>query len=232
MLKKRTSLDWYKYHLNKALDSAELAVLQKHSTYIAKLEGICTTTHQMYVAAQNAEPTTSRMLSLLGANSRYRLEVVQARHKDLQVASRALSDALSRRAREVDEARSRAYDEFLAARAVRQEEAQARAERAVVREQKRRIRYLEESPSLRSAARALKVLLIKESAFEGDMVNCEYCGIAIAAGETHLEHKRPLSRGGDNRRANLALSCGPCNLRKGRKTHAEYLRILGRSIDS
>lgn len=37
-----------------------------------------------------------------------------------------------------------------------------------------------------------------------------------------LEHKIPLSRGGDHTLDNLAVACGSCNSRKGSKTPAEF----------
>ncbi|MBK8060519.1 MAG: HNH endonuclease [Gemmatimonadetes bacterium] len=88
------------------------------------------------------------------------------------------------------------------------------------------MKYLESSPAIRSAARALKERLILEESPDGESIACFYCQAIIPLGMSHLEHKRPVSRGGTNRRANLVLSCAPCNLRKARKTHEEFLREL------
>lgn len=42
----------------------------------------------------------------------------------------------------------------------------------------------------------------------------------------HLEHKTPISRGGEHSYANTALACAPCNLSKRDKTEAEYREWL------
>ena len=53
---------------------------------------------------------------------------------------------------------------------------------------------------------------------------CFYCLASLFNGY-HIEHMTPLSRGGSNGPENIVCSCGPCNLRKGTKTAAEF--ILG-----
>lgn len=47
---------------------------------------------------------------------------------------------------------------------------------------------------------------------------CVYCG----APATHVDHVRPLSRGGWEHESNLAPACSPCNLSKGAKTLNEW----------
>jgi 5-methylcytosine-specific restriction endonuclease McrA len=49
---------------------------------------------------------------------------------------------------------------------------------------------------------------------------CVYCGKRDAPLE--LEHLIPKSRDGSNRVSNLAISCRPCNQRKGNRTAAEF----------
>lgn len=63
---------------------------------------------------------------------------------------------------------------------------------------------------------------------------CYYCGTALSLGSMILEHKVPLSRGGPDRKRNLAVSCRPCDIEKGERTADEYLAyktgfIAGRS---
>ena len=50
---------------------------------------------------------------------------------------------------------------------------------------------------------------------------CAYCGTGDVPLE--VEHKTPLSRGGDNSKANVVPACRRCNMRKGNKTLAEYM---------
>ncbi|RCH68735.1 HNH endonuclease [Streptomyces sp. SDr-06] len=47
---------------------------------------------------------------------------------------------------------------------------------------------------------------------------CAYCG----AHATHLDHVRPLSRGGVDAERNIVPACQRCNLSKGAKTLAEW----------
>lgn len=53
-------------------------------------------------------------------------------------------------------------------------------------------------------------------------LTCYLCVKPIEFGKDHLEHKIPLSRGGSNECANLAIACQRCNCRKSNKTDAEY----------
>ena len=53
-------------------------------------------------------------------------------------------------------------------------------------------------------------------------LTCYLCLKTVPFGKDHLEHKRPLSRGGKNNKRNLDVSCQLCNLKKGSKTEGEY----------
>jgi len=55
--------------------------------------------------------------------------------------------------------------------------------------------------------------------------SCFYC-LGDIHGGYHVEHMVPLARGGSNAADNICLSCGPCNLAKGTKTHDEYLEEM------
>jgi len=56
---------------------------------------------------------------------------------------------------------------------------------------------------------------------------CFYCKIFVKRGiNLHLDHKVPLSRGGNHCIDNLVPSCASCNLRKGTKTSEEFLSII------
>lgn len=50
---------------------------------------------------------------------------------------------------------------------------------------------------------------------------CAYCKV-YCKNSYHIDHKLPVSRGGDNSFNNLALSCPRCNLSKGTKTDYEF----------
>lgn len=57
-------------------------------------------------------------------------------------------------------------------------------------------------------------------------LTCYLCENPISFGKDHLEHKIPLSRGGDNKYNNLAIACQKCNLKKFTKTEEEYRKEL------
>lgn len=52
---------------------------------------------------------------------------------------------------------------------------------------------------------------------------CYLCGIKLSSKTLHMEHRKPLSRGGSHWPANLAPACKKCNLAKGTQTDTEYL---------
>lgn len=63
-------------------------------------------------------------------------------------------------------------------------------------------------------------VLIKKI-FELHNYTCLYCG--KYGGVLHLEHKIPLSRGGDNSEFNLAVACAKCNFSKNNKIDYEFM---------
>lgn len=65
----------------------------------------------------------------------------------------------------------------------------------------------------------LKRLMIQQDA------RCVYCGTSIQDGY-HIDHKTPLSRGGNNSSDNIHLTCPTCNLRKHAKTDDEFRKVL------
>jgi 5-methylcytosine-specific restriction endonuclease McrA len=52
---------------------------------------------------------------------------------------------------------------------------------------------------------------------ERDGPGCIYCGTDF---DIQIDHRHPISRGGDNRLSNLQLLCGLCNRRKSNKLEA------------
>jgi 5-methylcytosine-specific restriction endonuclease McrA len=51
---------------------------------------------------------------------------------------------------------------------------------------------------------------------------CASCGKLVAGKNAHVDHKKPLSKGGTNARSNIRVLCGACNLR--RNTNAGRIR--------
>ncbi len=54
---------------------------------------------------------------------------------------------------------------------------------------------------------------------------CPYCLCELVYGHIHIDHRRPLSRGGWNIRENIVACCDDCNLTKNDKTVKEF--VLG-----
>jgi 5-methylcytosine-specific restriction endonuclease McrA len=97
-----------------------------------------------------------------------------------------------------------------------------------------RIRFPEKHTQAEAKRRALKksclvaeekeqILRLYSLAQSESVVVCFYCESEIEQNKRHVDHKIPLSRGGSHSVENLVISCASCNLRKGRKTHEEFL---------
>jgi 5-methylcytosine-specific restriction endonuclease McrA len=55
---------------------------------------------------------------------------------------------------------------------------------------------------------------------------CQYCSDP----STHIDHIKPLSRGGQHRWINIELICSTCNMAKGTKSKDEYKRWIERVV--
>lgn len=55
---------------------------------------------------------------------------------------------------------------------------------------------------------------------------CFWCGTDINSLSCHHDHLIPLAKGGDDELYNLALTCAPCNLRKGDLMPWEFIERL------
>ena len=229
MRRRRTRKQWYEYHLEKSQREEKQLVEDIFGRELREATEAQQSAWKAYTEAREREPLASRLAAFVGTETAYRREVLNPLREDARVAGRALSDATVRHRARLDDAEKRGAENYHEARAVRKLEAEARAQRVAQRKYERRLKYLEQSPALRSASRPLKDHLIREQSDDGETIACYYCEQVIPVGESHLEHKRPISRGGTNSRRNLVLSCAPCNLKKGRKTHEEFIRQLGRS---
>ena len=56
--------------------------------------------------------------------------------------------------------------------------------------------------------------------------DCYYCGGELIGGLFSVDHKIPLSRGGDNEYKNLVLACDVCNKAKSWMTDDEFFQII------
>ena len=60
--------------------------------------------------------------------------------------------------------------------------------------------------------------------FARDDFRCVYCGEVFPAEALTVDHVQPRMRGGDRSGGNLVTACGGCNVRKGHRRVAEFLR--------
>lgn len=65
--------------------------------------------------------------------------------------------------------------------------------------------------------------------FAGQRGKCAHCRTGIKAGY-HVDHIKPLSRGGSNWPRNLQLLCAPCNLRKHAHDPIDFAQRDGRLL--
>lgn len=58
----------------------------------------------------------------------------------------------------------------------------------------------------------------KRELFAGaEYARCAHCDVLLAFDEATLDHVKPKSLGGTDRRSNLRLSCLPCNQRRSNR---------------
>jgi len=62
--------------------------------------------------------------------------------------------------------------------------------------------------------------------FERDDYKCHYCGQKISQDNSTIDHKIPISKGGDNSKENVVTCCFECNSIKSGKTLEEVAPIL------
>lgn len=62
--------------------------------------------------------------------------------------------------------------------------------------------------------------------FRAQNGKCVGCGALLSAGRFHVDHKKPISKGGTNWPENLQVLCGPCNLRKHDMDYEEWLAMI------
>jgi 5-methylcytosine-specific restriction endonuclease McrA len=68
-----------------------------------------------------------------------------------------------------------------------------------------------------------------KSLYKAQDGKCAYCFIDLGK-KYHVDHIKPLIRGGSNWPDNLQLCCPTCNISKGAKDHGEFMQYLGRSV--
>lgn len=94
--------------------------------------------------------------------------------------------------------------------------------------EKQRVIMFNRNCATRGVRQAVRHGLIT-SLMQSQGSRCVYCGCDVSS-RYHIDHKLPVSRGGDNSEANLQILCPTCNLRKGSKTHVEFLEKIKEDV--
>ncbi len=91
---------------------------------------------------------------------------------------------------------------------------------------------VEDDRGIPTQGRTIFPAQVRHALFIEQQGRCRYCGRRMSSRSLEIDHKWPVSRNGDNERANLQLLCTACNLRKGIQTDEEfrlrYWRLLPR----
>lgn len=64
---------------------------------------------------------------------------------------------------------------------------------------------------------------------EAQRRRCAHCGKSLRSGY-HVDHIKPLSKGGKHEAANIQLLCGPCNLHKSNRDPIAFAQMSGRLL--
>lgn len=59
-----------------------------------------------------------------------------------------------------------------------------------------------------------------------EWLECHYCGERLTFAEITLDHIKPRSKRGGNFISNLLPACRCCNLKRGAKSYAEFVRSI------
>ena len=59
-----------------------------------------------------------------------------------------------------------------------------------------------------------------------DIKHCPYCGIDLVRENTHLDHMKPVSKGGLHSKHNIIPCCSKCNIKKRDKPFYEWVSLL------
>lgn len=79
------------------------------------------------------------------------------------------------------------------------------------------------APGVHTAADVLAI-------FKMQKCRCAYCSVSLKDRTYHVDHIKPLSRGGHNDRTNLQILCPTCNMRKYNKDPISFARSLGKLL--
>ena len=87
---------------------------------------------------------------------------------------------------------------------------------------RRHAKILDENQKRRATKKQVTVEHVdRRTVYIRDDGRCHLCGCKVLFKKMHLDHVKPLSKGGAHSYANVRVSCSQCNLRKGNRTGKE-----------
>lgn len=67
---------------------------------------------------------------------------------------------------------------------------------------------------------------VRFEVFKRDSFKCQYCGSSAPESILHIDHIKPVSKGGDNEIVNLVTACDSCNLGKSDKELSDNSAVV------
>ena len=223
---RRRKKSWYHFHLERYKEKARASILSQYEPLFKLARDEIALADSKIRILKTKEPFISQILRIFCFNSKW-WEVNLAKPirelDELRKGFEKINNEYKTKVLESDANIARSYHEASLKR-IRDKEIEEIVRKTVERAEK--MADLGRSQILRNQCGYLKRLMVHKECDEFGFVICFYCNTKILSTDCHLEHKVPISRGGDNSSDNLVLACAPCNLSKGTKTHVEFLMSM------
>jgi 5-methylcytosine-specific restriction endonuclease McrA len=222
--KRSKALYWYNHHREKAQRKAEAQV---NSAYAPKIDEFNSNLDFLQKELQQTlkrEPFSSKFIRFFGGETDFYRTHIAPLEQLLNVKKSSLIALKNSRDKKAQISGKSAIEQYEQSRKLRKEQKALQEERSAELKYERRIRWLERSKHIRMAASSIRKYLLAEVTTSNKVLFCHYCGAVLNINDMHLDHKKPVSRGGRNNRENLVWACAACNLSKGRKLYEDFVK--------
>lgn len=193
----------------------------------------CVSSKQAVYNKNNAEKISSKK-----KESYYDNDLAPARQKKSAAYYQEHKDRIKRRSRERSKIKAAQISEHRKANRASLR-SKTMAWRSLNRDRVReasRSWYRKNRDRLRPARKAAKAMRRAAGTVDAGIVSflmkfqlgkCPVCKTSLAGNNYHLDHIKPLAKGGTNHRTNLQLLCPPCNLSKSAKDPIDFMQSRG-----
>jgi 5-methylcytosine-specific restriction endonuclease McrA len=221
MKRYRTRKQWWQHHRRQAIKTGAARVDRRYAKRIEEAEIAYSKTQQDF---DEIEKKYSFWKLFFAAPDEYLVAKELLNQRKTELARLPQQKWKERKAEE-----RRSLSSYESQREQRRVLANEVAERREEKKEARKIRNAERSKSVRGSQSIVRQARLKESDPQGSgYVNCHYCGKKTPIPHVHLDHKKPVSKGGTNSKQNTVLACAPCNLSKGAKYATSFERWLNK----